>query len=467
MTDELPNVNIIVAIPNAGALREFIDSGFQDNFTQAFNLAFLTPFGIHENLKITNAVFEFGLPQKWRVKLYNTCKGLWHFSHKKKYVVNQEYAFHRSFFGVSEKQKYFIRFIADIGLAKIIALILRFFLRSSVPVTSLKGSNIDGIFLMTSIESYFADDVVRISRKQKIPLLAFQINWDGLATKTFLEQPSNLAVWGEQSFLIARLMHNIPPHRIYVTGTPRLEGYNTFLDKKEARKKLKLPLDAKILYFCGSSVPFDEVTPINKIIQAISDGILPSNTIVLYRPHPQRHARTGESNFLECPPYSYLLKRSSEFSSIIQEDNYYFSAVDAVITPFSTMGLEASFFGLPLLCLGYNDSNHSNFDWVRQSHELHLYYMRHDDWCTICDDPKTLIDSLKTLMENLLSEEKISQAKSAFKFTCRVGDQKSLLRISDAMQRVIAGKDSDQSFELSQSKSLQRTALLPIRDKDL
>ena len=95
-----------------------------------------------------------------------------------------------------------------------------------------------------------------------------------------------------------------------------------------------------------------------------------------------------------------------------------FRSVDAVVTPFSTMAVEAASFGLPVMCVGYNHDNHANYDWVRQSHELHLYAMRHSDWCVVCERPEAVVERCRQLVA-MTGDDAIRQsavAATAFVF---------------------------------------------------
>ena len=107
---------------------------------------------------------------------------------------------------------------------------------------------------------------MRDARRRRIPLLALINNWDNLDTASFLEEPPYLGVWGEQGFLIARLMHGLPAHRVFVIGAPRFEIYRKHkLSRDEARARLGLPRSRRILLFCGTGVSFEEVSLLEEL----------------------------------------------------------------------------------------------------------------------------------------------------------------------------------------------------------
>src|SRR5690606_31209421 len=108
-----------------------------------------------------------------------------------------------------------------------------------------------------------------------------------IAHKIFLQQPDYLGVWGEQSYLFARLLQKLPADKIFVIGSPRFEVYRQeHPSKEEARRRLNLPLDKPVLLFAGAGVVFDEVSLIEEFESAAARGLWDKEILLLYKPHP-------------------------------------------------------------------------------------------------------------------------------------------------------------------------------------
>jgi hypothetical protein len=316
------------------------------------------------------------------------------------------------------------------------------------------------MLVYTSVNSYFADDLICEAREKGIPLLALTNNWDNLNTKSFLETPPYLGVWGEQGFLIARLMHRMFPHQIFVIGAPRFEVYRkSRIGRREAREALGLPAAARVLLFCGSGVAFEETSLIEDLDQAIGGGRLPADLHILYKPHPLRFARTGEKT-LDLSQLRHVTRVVSKRGlTELELYPYLMAAANGIISPFSTMVMEGAHHGLPALCLGYNDEGHANHDWDRVSYNLHLYVIRHAEWAVVCGERTQFIAKCGELLRKLDDPEVAQEAKKSAAMVFHVGERTVAQAIADAVRRLIAGLDADESHVAAQRSARARNAM--------
>jgi len=350
------------------------------------------------------------------------------------------------------KARWVVDWVSRLGLTKPTALFLRAVLRASTP-TSIPSSAIpDALVVYTSVNSYFSDDLVREARQKKIPLIAITNNWDNLSNKAFMETPPYLGVWGQQGFLIARTMHLMLPHRLFLVGAPRFEIYrNARVTREVARAKLGAPPNGRVLLFCGAGVAFEEASLLEELEAAIGDGRLPADLHVLYKPHPIRFDRASERKVDFSHTKHLTLVQSNRTLSELQIYPYLMCASDGLISPFSTMVMEGAHHGLPALCLGYNDSGHANYDWGRAAFSLHLYTIRLARWAVICASRSEFLESCRALVRKMDDPSCAASARAGAAMVFENGPDTVGERIAAAILRISNGLDADDSYLASLS----------------
>jgi hypothetical protein len=434
------------------AARDFVDSGVLEELSAHFRLSFVSGPKLTLDLARFGTVFRYRDPSSLRQRIIQLARGLRHMHDKRVFEFNRQHAIGRATFGIGPGVSRGIEWISGLGLARPAAFLLRFALRLTATDNIPLERKPDALLVYTSVNSYFTDDLVREARRKAIPLLALTNNWDNLNTKSFLEIPPHLAVWGEQGFLIARLMHRISPHRIFVTGSPRFEIYRRLRpSRNEARRAVGIPADGQALLFCGAGASFEETSLIEELDAAIEAGRLPRNLMILYKPHPLRMARQSERP-LDLSKLRHIRKISSVrgLSELAVYPNL-FAAADGVISPFSTMIMEGAMHGLPALCLGYTDPGHANHDWNRVSFNLHLYVIRHGDWAVVCDERKRFVEKVQELLALCGRQETAGFAQASAEMMARTGRESVAQRLVEALGRILKGLDADESFDRSKT----------------
>jgi len=240
----------------------------------------------------------------------------------------------------------------------------------------VKNYQPDFIILPSCLLDSMTNDVLQIADYYKIPSFLLVSGWDNLSSKGILfHQPTTIAVWGEQTRRHAVDIQRMSPENVFCIGAPHYEAFRMPLarDRNAIRQSIGLPIDEKVVLFGGSFRQFDETSLLRQIEEAIETGTVP-RIHILYRPHPWRQERE-EDNFFDyawkhvtmdpvlCKAYreTKISRRyigSNELLFSMSYLNELYRIVDAVISPMSTLILEAMIFGNPVLAVALDDGKH-------------------------------------------------------------------------------------------------------------
>jgi hypothetical protein len=195
-------------------------------------------------------------------------------------------------------------------------------------------------------------------------------NWDNLSSKSaFIKNPDYLGVWGQQSAEFATCFHDIPAENVRVIGTPRFGVYQDY--KKALLDTIytedNLLINQPYILFAGCAVGFDEIGALKSVaasLRLIRDK-LPSNTVILYRPHPWGN-KSGYLKELQNNPIDgviidpqILMDKDLLGSKSQPSLNYYPQLLDKalfIICPLSTMIIESTIMSKNVLALAHEDS---------------------------------------------------------------------------------------------------------------
>lgn len=224
------------------------------------------------------------------------------------------------------------------------------------------------LFPITGVESTGVE-LINLSQEYGFKTFFLVNGWDNLSSKgVFPLLPDYLGVWGPQSLVDAVNIQGMPSHRAIMLGCARYEDY---LIPANAEVKL---FTFKYILFAGATTPNDEITPL-RIFESILEELGNTDIKIVYRPHPWREKRNCYDIF-EPDSYKHVVldpqvaddyygeKRKGTESSSSQNFptlKYYPSLVNHavfMITPMSSMTLEAALFDVPSLVLAQDDSYH-------------------------------------------------------------------------------------------------------------
>lgn len=240
------------------------------------------------------------------------------------------------------------------------------------------------------------NDLVRLQRKLNFKTLYLIDNWDNLSSKSvFLYNPDYLGVWGEQSRHHAETIHDIPPERVFLLGTPRVDDYYETLDRILSGKgKPESPYPFRYLLYVGCSIPFDEMTSLRLIDPVLGEINRTSDEPIklVYRPHPWRNKRQCPDMFdpaefkhivldEQLADYYYHGKQYNRFEKGLYQPSleYYprlLANAEMVTGPLTTMLVESALLRKKVLAVAYDDGIH-----VTSPHNALKYY-RHFEGLT-------------------------------------------------------------------------------------
>lgn len=265
------------------------------------------------------------------------------------------------------------------------------------------------IFPVTGVEAT-GTELIALSKKYGFKTLFLINGWDNLSSKgAFPLLPDYMGVWGPQSLIDAVTIHGMPEHRLLLMGCARYEDY---FKPENAQEKL---FAHKYVLFAGSTAPCDEITPLRLLDEAIETSG-DYDIKVVYRPHPWREKRNCFDLF-EAEKFKHVIldpqiaddyygeKRKgteSVSSQNFPKLKYYPSLVNHaqfVISPMSSMTLEAALFDVPSIVLAHDDGFHP----IPPQSIAHFRHFQGADeipgWFFVRD-----IKTLKALFQTLLKQ---------------------------------------------------------------
>jgi len=224
------------------------------------------------------------------------------------------------------------------------------------------------IFPFTGVEAS-GYELVRMGPRFGFRTLFLVNGWDNLSSKGIMPfRPDFIGVWGPQSAEDAKRIQGMPPDRVLLMGCARYEGFAAPEIGREP------PFEFPYVLFAGSTTACEEIGPLQEFDRALTASGR-SDLKIVYRPHPQRERRLCEDVF-----------RPEEFRNVVidpQVAEGYFGAKERktentssqqypaltyypgllrharfVVSPMSSMTLEAALFDVPAMILAYDDGYH-------------------------------------------------------------------------------------------------------------
>lgn len=216
------------------------------------------------------------------------------------------------------------------------------------------------------LAGYFINELLEICPRRGIPLAVLMNSWDNPSTKAMnTGLPDRLVVWGPQTRRHAIEYMRMPPERVLQFGAAQFDVYRDPVTETEAelRTFFRVPEAAPIILYAGVSKSVDETAHLRTLDAAIANGEIPPCHI-LYRPHPWRGGLVaGETNFFDVrwqhvsmdpTMEAYYRRTAVKAEHGFDMADYRVTAkllrlVAGVISPLSTMLLEAIMHGKPIL----------------------------------------------------------------------------------------------------------------------
>ena len=223
--------------------------------------------------------------------------------------------------------------------------------------------SVDGVLLL-STDLLWDKTLGVAARRRGLPITSVVHSWDNLPARGFLaEKPDRLLVWNQEMSEQAAALHQVPRDRTRVVGVPQYDLYRHlagYLDRGQFLKEKGIS-GRFITYTCSAErvVP-DEL----QLVSFLHELARKNGRSLVIRAHPVER-REIYKRFVAEHPGTVLSLPSATFSasekvqclddvSALKEFVGLMRFSDAIINLASTITLDASLFGTPVLCPRFN-----------------------------------------------------------------------------------------------------------------
>jgi len=215
------------------------------------------------------------------------------------------------------------------------------------------------------LEGLFLNDLIEICKHREVPLTVIMNSWDNPSTKrAMVGSPNWLLVWGEQTRRHAIDMAGMSSSAVVPFGAAQFEIFKqpSRLTREDFCEMNGLDPDRRILLYAGSSKGTDEIAHLKILDAAVAEGKF-GEVSILYRPHPWGGGGKDGHRVLDVPWQHVLIESSmrvyleqirkgnaAKYLADYRDAHDVLTHVDAVVSPLSTILLEAAMLGKPILC---------------------------------------------------------------------------------------------------------------------
>lgn len=269
----------------------------------------------------------------------------------------------------------------------------------------------------TSLLDLFCNEVVWACDSENVACLLLQSGWDNLSSKGLVcSRSPYLGCWGPQSLEHAITIQRLSHKRVAPLGAPHYEflRHAPADDVRRMRAELGVADGDRLILFGGSFRQFDETSTLRELERAIRRGRIERVKIV-YRPHPWRAARRHEDSFFKHewshvvfdPDMRERYLREQDERGYIKRHAPMFdmaylstliSASDAVISPMSTLLVEALALEKPTMAIAFGDGKH-RYNPSVTAQTTHFAEMRGSSSLIWCDDAGRLVKETVRLLK--------------------------------------------------------------------
>ena len=365
-------MKVLIFIEHDIVIRHFINSQAFKPLAARHDVLFVFPEEGHKRVSSDIAVLDLGAPFV-RLTIEQTRRKLW----QRLFQINQlrwrrgrQQAAMRKLYWQALGWKAALIYTV-LGLPGIYAAYRRH-ARATIaahPYTGLEAlianERPDVIVHPSVLEGEYINDLVEASQSHRIPLTVIMNSWDNPSTKNaIVGKPDWLLVWGPQTKNHAIDFMAMEHQRVIEFGAAQFEVYRgpPTMDRAEFCRIHGIDPSAKILLYAGSSKETDEFSHLIAIDDAIEAGRL-GHVVAVYRPHPWGGGGRGGDRIvdhawrhvrIESTMRAYLEGVSAGQTGITIPDYRHthdvLASVDALVSPLSTIILEAALHEKPALC---------------------------------------------------------------------------------------------------------------------
>ena len=348
------------------------------------------------------------------------------------YFKNSSYAFSfkKHIFGKNPKKILLLPFLIIFYFIYEILIDLSFKLRKEDRqlLKIFKKKEFNDCLMMTGGFGNFTISLINILKKKKINLSVIYPGMDNIYNKVpMYYAPKKIFVWGIH---MKKFAQNIYKTKVISIGVPQYQNYHHFLYNKnknllirENRKFLNrihnLDDQKKIILYAGPVHPYDETLDLDIISETLNKNKLNEQYQILFRPHPHRKFIKADSFFdkkynnikLDTTVsinYKKSLKQSNTYLDHMTDPDYFIKllpSVDLIISPLSTLVLEAAIFNKPCVVIGYGGLKNK---YLKEALQWgHFESIKNKRWFFIASNKRELSEHTKNQLKTKYKKNEI------------------------------------------------------------
>tara|TARA_Y100001978_G_scaffold147844_1_gene132924 strand:- start:262 stop:1629 length:1368 start_codon:yes stop_codon:yes gene_type:complete len=229
----------------------------------------------------------------------------------------------------------------------------------------LKDNKYDMIINPGIPNGLFINDLLIESKKEKIKFIFIMNSWDNpIYGKISSGIPDLYLVWGPQTLNFAKKYMCLPPEKVKEFGAAQFDIYKRKqkISKKKFYEKNNLDLKKRVILYAGGSLGTNEYEHLKILEKEIERGNY-GNSVILYRPHPWGGGgNQGDRIIQEKWKHLVIENTMKSYMENIRIKGYHLtfpdysdthlalSYCDCIISPLSTILVEAAMHGKPVMC---------------------------------------------------------------------------------------------------------------------
>lgn len=284
--------------------------------------------------------------------------------------------------------------------------------------------------------------LLKQARQRKILSFGMPISTDTMTTKGMIRVKSDyLLVWNEIMKGEAVKFNTYKPENVFLVGIPQYDfsfEKRGLMSREEFFAKAKLdPNKEFILYASEATDSEDDAEMVKYLVEGLRSGIIKENVSILVRPHPRDWRKDtfellkGIDEVVVDDPRSntdiFLDRWYPSMENIVWLVNSIYHS-KLVIMMGSTMGLDATCFGKPVISLGFDTRPKTYYKSVRKYYDMfpHQQYWFSTGAYRIAESKESLILEINRYLEHPefeTAERKILIDKLFYKFDGKVGER--------------------------------------------
>jgi hypothetical protein len=307
----------------------------------------------------------------------------------------------------------------------------------------------------STFEGYFINDLIGVAHTRNIPLMLLMNSWDNPCLKrSTIGVPDAVVVWGEQTRRHTEKFMAVPPEKIHVLGSAQFQVFRDAPVRTREEVCAINGIDSKqhVLLYAGSSKGNREPVHLRWLNDAIKSGLLEGVT-VLYRPHPygidavdaqiilnQRLPHVIIENSMVAFLEDVANSRNRGFHMTPYRDTHdLLNAVDAVISPLSTILIEAGLHGKPFMCFIPKEED-ENSVWGVLRNLVHFRELLEHPSAIVAHSYSEFIPAAQILISRTRKEAETINMKKLMSFFVEFPIPRYSLAIKDLADSLIRSK---------------------------